>query len=88
MPATLSTSSAVELSNQEIDALAYIADAGGFGDVWSPQLARVLADLHARRRGLFDIVNSEPDRTGAKPYFGVVLTAAGREALAEAKGGA
>lgn len=88
MRATAPTSSAVELSSQEIDALAYLAESGGMGDVWSPQLGRVLRDLHTRYPSLFDIVDAEPDRTGAKPFFGVVLTAAGRAALAEAKGDA
>lgn len=88
MVANLHTSTADTLSHQEIDALAYVADAGGLADVWSPQLARVLSDLHARRSSLFHRVNSPPDSTGAKPFFGVVLTAAGRAALAEAKGDA
>lgn len=87
MPATASTCTAVELSAKEIDALAYVAEAGGLADVWSPQLGRVLRDLHARSPQLFEIVNSEADARGAKPYFGVVLTAAGRAALADAKGG-
>ncbi len=78
------TGTAPTLSALDLEALAYVAETGGMVDVWSPQLARVLSDLHVRCPALFDRVNSEPDRRGSKPYFGVVLKAAGREALAEA----
>lgn len=76
------------LTPTEFKALDSLMEAGGMGDVFSPCLARTLRNLAFRRPGLVTITDTPPDRTGTKPYFGAVVTAAGRAALSAAKGGA
>lgn len=75
------------LSTTEALALWSIIEAGGSGDIYSPLLATTLRNLSNRRPDLLTLANVEPDSTGAKPYFGAAITAAGREAYAAVKGG-
>lgn len=74
------------LTQAETKALWALIEAGGSGDITSPLLARTLRNLNSRRPGLVTITNAVPDSAGMKPYFGAIVTAAGREAYEAAKG--
>lgn len=74
------------LTEAESKALGQLIEAGGMVDVVSPILARTLRRLQIRRDDLVRFCDAPPDSAGAKPYFGAVVTAAGRAAYAASKG--
>lgn len=76
------------LTPTEVKALRALIEAGGKGDITSPLLARTLRNMESRRPGLVMLVNVPADSAGTKPYFGAVVTVAGRAAYEAAKGGA
>jgi hypothetical protein len=74
------------LTAAEIKGLSVLIESlDGMGSVTSPLLARTLRNLCMRRPGLVTLCDVPPDSAGTKPYFGAVVTAAGRTAYAAAK---
>ena len=77
---------ALELSKSQIGALMAVRTGA---DIYSPGLARQLRELSELRPALVATEPAPTDSSGAKPYFGAIITAAGKAVLARAmEGGA
>lgn len=73
------------LTGEELAAMALIK---GGADVYSYTLAKTLRGVEQRHPDLIDIgkpMQYQGDGTDQVPYFGAILTAAGRDALAAKK---
>lgn len=74
------------LTGDELSAMALVK---GGADVYSRRLAMTLREVEKRHPDLIDIckpMQYQGDGTDQVPFFGAILTAAGRDALAKAKG--